>query len=71
MTEPGFEQNGFFFSLPKLLEGQQTVDKINEGRRDVRRKAHYRALCHIAAGQWIEQNPVSAAYWRRGGIRLA
>jgi hypothetical protein len=63
--ELGLNEGGFFYSIPQLLESQRTVDKINEGRREVRHSAHHRALCHIAAARWIEQNPVQASYYRR------
>lgn len=59
------EINGYSVSLDRLLEGQQAVDKINEQRQEVRRNAHHRALCRIAAAQWIIDNPIMSAHYRQ------
>lgn len=52
------EINGHFVSLEKLIDAQAVVDKINKGRAEAREKAHIRALCRMAAEQWIVDNPI-------------
>ena len=61
--------DGHTVSVQQMLDAQQVVDRINKARQEVRQQAHIRALCRIAAGEWIERHPVKALYYQE--TRLA
>jgi len=64
----GFEVGGQMYSVEQILRGQEVVDKINKERQEVRRLAHIRALCRIAAAEWIESNPITASFYRQARL---
>lgn len=54
------EINGHVVTVEQLVKAQQTVDRINESRRDHLRFLQLQSWCREAAMKWIEANPVAA-----------